>query len=224
MSQPGQLRHAAFREFEERLLEHQQRYFRSLPFPYTRQSNNEWSLIGPFANNGDTKKVFLPEVSGFMDTVKLSNYPSVTGGTIWLRHFWHPMIGSHLSDPEDSTTYYAVRKVWADSTGNYNYWIGFNDLSRSTATDSPPAGAWDDKGSMVWINGIKILPPAWKRAGQKGDSEIPLIDEGYVFREPVKIYLQKGWNIIFVKAPVTTFKGKDWQNPVKWMFTVVAAE
>lgn len=224
MGQSGQHRHAAFNEFEERLLEQQQRYFRSLPFPYTRQSNIEWSLIGPFANNGDTKKVFLPEVSGFMDTVKLSNYPSVTGGTIWLRHFWHPMIGSHLSDPEDSTTYYAVRKVWADSTGNYNYWIGFNDLSRSTATDSPPAGAWDDKGSMVWINGIKILPPAWKRAGQKGDSEIPLIDEGYVFREPVKIYLQKGWNIIFVKAPVTTFKGKDWQNPVKWMFTVVAAE
>lgn len=224
MSQSGQLRHAAFSEFEERLLEHQQRYFRSLPFPYTRQSNIEWSLIGPFANNGDIHKAFLPEASGFMDTVKINNYPTVTGGTIWLRHFWHPMIGSHLNDPQDSSTYYAIRKVWSDTAGYKNYWIGFNDLSRSTASDSPPAVAWDDRGSIVWVNGKKIPPPLWKRAAQKGDSEIPLIDEGYAYREPVKIFLQKGWNTILVKVPVATFKGKDWQNQVKWMFTVVTAD
>lgn len=223
MGQYGQFRHTAFSEFEERLLEHQQRYFRVLPFPYTRQSNLEWSLIGPFANDGNTVNVFPPESAGFMDTVQLTNYPSLTGGTIWLRHFWHPMIGSHLIDPQDSTTYYAVRKVWSDTDGYKKYWIGFNNLSRSTATDSPPAGSWDERGSSVWVNGIKVAAPDWKQAGQKGDPEIPLTDEGYEYRDPVNIYLHKGWNNLLIKSPVGSFKGKDWQNPVKWMFTVVEA-
>jgi hexosaminidase len=26
---------------------------------------------------------------------------------------------------------------------------------------------------------------------------------------------------VLVKLPVGSFKGKDWQNPVKWMFTFV---
>lgn len=224
MGQYGQLRHADFSEFEERLLEHQHRFFNTMSFPYTRQSHIEWSMIGPFANNGNTGMVFSPESAGFMDTVQLKQYPTLTGGTIWLRHFWHPMIGSHLRDPQDSTTYYVARKVWSDSAGYKKYWIGFNNLSRSTATDSPPAGAWDERGSMLWVNGIQISAPDWKRAGQKGDPEISLTDEGYEYREPVRIHLHKGWNSILIKTPVATFKGKDWQNPVKWMFTVVDAE
>jgi hexosaminidase len=31
----------------------------------------------------------------------------------------------------------------------------------------------------------------------------------------------KGWNNVLIKAPVGSFKGNDWQNPVKWMFTFV---
>jgi hypothetical protein len=63
----------------------------------------------------------------------------------------------------------------------------------------------------------------WQRAGQKGNSEIPLTDEGYEYREPTKILLNKGWNTVLIKAPVGSFKGSDWQNPVKWMFTFVEA-
>ena len=47
-----------------------------------------------------------------------------------------------------------------------------------------------------------------------------MIDEGYEYREPTKILMQKGWNTVLIKAPVGTFKG-EWQNPVKWMFTFV---
>ena len=72
----------------------------------------------------------------------------------------------------------------------------------------------------IWVNGKLIAPPNWKRAGQKGHAEIPLIDEGYEYREPSKIYLQKGWNTILIKAPVGTFKS-GWNNPVKWMFTFI---
>lgn len=56
--------------------------------------------------------------------------------------------------------------------------------------------------------------------GKKGDFEIPLIDEGYEYREPTKIFLKKGWNTVLIKVPVTSFSG-EWQNPVKWMFTFV---
>ena len=168
---------------------------------------------------------FAPESTSFSDTVQLTRYPSVYGGSIWLRHFWHPMIQSHLENPEDSATYYAIRKIWSDKEGIKKLWIGFNDLSRSTATDSPPVNAWDEKGSALWVNGKKIPAPEWKRAGQKGDQEIPLTDEGFAYREPVMINFHKGWNIVLVKAPVASFIGKDWQNPVKWIFTVaVAAE
>ena len=48
---------------------------------------------------------------------------------------------------------------------------------------------------------------------------MPLSDEGYAYRPPTKIFFTKGWNTILIKAPVASFKGVDWQNPVKWMFT-----
>lgn len=221
LGQPGTARFNAFVEFENRLLEHQSRYFKNKPFPYVRQSHIEWRLIGPFDNKGNTTMAFSPESVSYLDSTDLNQFPTVYGGTIWLRHFWHPMIQSHLVDPEDSSTFYAVRKIWSNQEGYKDCWIGFNNLSRSTATDTPPAGAWDDKGSAVWVNRKLITSPEWKRAGQKGDAEIPLTDEGYEYREPVKIFFRKGWNTILIKAPVGSFKSKNWQNPVKWMFTMV---
>jgi hypothetical protein len=61
------------------------------------------------------------------------------------------------------------------------------------------------------------------RGGQKGNSEIPLIDEGYEYRTPTKIKVHKGWNTVLIKAPVASTKS-EWQNPVKWMFTFVEME
>ena len=55
----------------------------------------------------------------------------------------------------------------------------------------------------------------------RGSLEIPLIDEGYSYREPTQIVLKKGWNTVLIKVPIATLKGKDWQTPEKWMFTFV---
>lgn len=222
MAAKGTAKHAAFAAFEQRLLAHQQQYFQQQSFPYWPQANIEWTLIGPYKNAGKLQQSFAPEQPAFWDTVKLQQYPTVTGGTIWLRHFWHPMIPSHLAKPTDSTTWYAVRKVWCNEAGMADAWIGFNDLSRSTATHSLPAGAWDDKGSEVWVNGQRIAPPQWQRAGQQGYLEIPYTDEGYAYRPPTKIFFQKGWNTVLIKAPVGSFRA-DWQQPVKWMFTFLTA-
>jgi coproporphyrinogen III oxidase-like Fe-S oxidoreductase len=46
-----------------------------------------------------------------------------------------------------------------------------------------------------------------------------LIDEGYSYRPPTMIKLNKGWNKVLIKSPVGSFKSHDWQTPVKWMFT-----
>ena len=211
----------AFAEFEARLLDRQKRSFSDQPFPYVMQSNLVWQLYGPYPNEGDMAKQFAPEKRSL---TQLKAAKEVAGGTIVLRHWWAPLIKGAIDNPEDSATWYAATKIWSDDEGEKAFWIGFNNLSRSTATDSPPVGAWDSKGSTVWVNGKEIAPPQWKRGGQKGHSEIPLVDEGYEYRPSTNIFLNKGWNTVLVKAPVSSFRGKDWHNTVKWMFTFVPVD
>jgi hexosaminidase len=207
-----------FIQFENRLLDHKQQFFSELSFPYVKQSDIIWKLFGPYSNAGNLSKQFEPENKDF-DEIRTKPAIQVVGGTIVLRHWWYPLIKGAIQNPGDSTTWYATTKIWIDEVKTQPVWIGFNNLSRSPATDSPPVGVWDDKQSVVWVNGNIIAPPVWKRGGQKGNSETPLIDEGYEYREPTNVLFKKGWNTILIKCPVGIFKGKDWQNPVKWMFT-----
>jgi hexosaminidase len=207
-----------FDEFEQRLLDHKEEYFKRIPFPYHRQGMMHWDLFGPYQNGGDLSKSFAPENKNFYGTPTLK----ATGGTIVLRHWWYPLIKGVVPNAQENTTWYATTKIWSDEDTTGNFWIGFNDLSRSPATDSPDSGTWNNLQSKVWVNGIEIAPPLWEHAGQKGNAEIPLADEGYSYREPEKIPLHQGWNDVLIKAPVSTFKGKDWQNPVKWEFTFLS--
>ncbi|MBS1491760.1 MAG: family 20 glycosylhydrolase [Bacteroidetes bacterium] len=209
-----------FIEFENRLWDHKQNYFQNRPFPYERQASITWKFFGPYLNEGNLAKKFAPEEFDF-SLEKLTAAFEATGGTLVLRHWWHPLIKGLIEIPEENTTWYATTKIWSNEEMVQDFWIGFNNLSRSPATDSPPANAWDNKQSALWVNRKLILPPSWKRAGQKGNSEIPLIDEGYEYRSPSKIQLNKGWNTVVVKLPIAKFKGINWQNPVKWMFTFV---
>ena len=209
-----------FIDFENRLLDNKKQFFKHKIFNYAKQSNLVWKLYGPFDNGGDVKRKFSPETQNWNEA-NAKVYKEQTGGTIALRHWWAPLIKGAIDKPEDSTTWYATTKIWADEDGEKKFWIGFNNISRSPATDSPPANGWDEKGSAIWVNKKLIEPPHWVRAGQKGNSEIPLIDEGYEYRSPTKIFLKKGWNDILIKAPIGSFRGKDWQNPVKWEFTFV---
>jgi hypothetical protein len=211
----------AFKEFENRLINHKHWYFEKLPFPYVRQSDLHWKLFGPFENNGDLKKTFWPENKNVSLNDSIAN-KTVTGATIYLRHWWYPQLTSWLNDPKENTTWYACTKMWKDRDTTGFMWIGFNNFSRSTATDDPKEGTWDNRQSEIWLNGNLIAPPQWKNAEMKGNSETPLIDEGYEYRQPTKVHFKKGWNTILVKLPVKSFKGKDWQNPVKWMFTAVS--
>ncbi|MEN9701349.1 MAG: hypothetical protein RIR55_664, partial [Bacteroidota bacterium] len=42
----------SFTSFEQRLLDNKKQNFATLPFPYVKQSNLEWTLLGPFSNDG----------------------------------------------------------------------------------------------------------------------------------------------------------------------------
>ena len=216
----GSERAETFKEFENRLIDQKIAYFKNLPFPYTRQSNIQWKLFGPFANGGDLQKKFWPEIKGNSPEDSLAGKTAI-GATIILRHWWYPALSAWLDTPEENTTWYGLTRFRSNSDTTAYLWIGFNDFSRSTATDEPGAGDWDNKKSCLWLNGKLIPPPRWNHAGEKGNAEIPLSDEGYSYRAPTIVQVKKGWNNILVKAPVGSFKGKDWQNPEKWMFTVV---
>lgn len=207
-----------FATFEERLLSHKKQHFSKLAFPYVKQSGITWQLYGPYANEGNLAKVFAPEGTRFnADRTAVQ----VNGGTVILRHWWAPMITGALTNPKENTTWYGINRFWSHSDTTAFLWAGFNNLSRSPATDSPLPGTWDSRSSKLWLNGQLIEPPLWKNASKKGDLEFPLADEGYEYRAPIKINVKKGWNELKVKAPVGSFKGSDWQNPVKWMFTAV---
>jgi hexosaminidase len=210
----------AFAEFENRLIDQKKQFFTTLPFPYYRQATITWNFYGPYDNHGDPGTKFKPEYAIPNGQATLT----AIGGTMVLRHWWQPLVKGLLPDVQENTTWYATTSIWNDGEGYKYFWIGFNNLSRSYATDTPKAGTWDDRQSAVWVNGELVAPPNWKYSGNKGNMETPLIDEGYEYRSPSKVYLKSGWNTIMVKVPVTSFKAKDWGNPVKWMFTVLPVD
>lgn len=222
IDQPGTQRYTAFTEFENRLLDHKSTYFSSLPFPYVKQSGIHWKLIGPFNNQGKTDAIFLPEQMQVPDTALLRQSVSVSGGTIFLRHFWSPMIGSHLRDTKENSTYYAFTRLYSDHEQQIGLWIGFYNISRSNNSPTPEAGKWDNRNSRIWLNGKEITPPVWSRAGRINTGmEEPLIDEGYEYRSPTLVWLTKGWNNVLLKVPVASFQSSNWQTPVKWMFSCI---
>jgi hypothetical protein len=180
----------------------------------------KWRLFGPFDNKGDLGASFWPEkpTASAADSIASE---MATGGTIVLRHWWFPALSGWLARPRANTTWYALAGFFSRTDTTGYLWAGFNDLSRSMATDDPKAGTWNDLDSRLWLNGKLIPPPRWSRPGEAGNPETPLRDEGYSYRKPIKVQLKKGLNVLLIKAPVGSFKGRNWQNPVKWMFTAL---
>lgn len=211
-----------FHDFEQRLLRQRDLHFRDQPFPYVRQTALRWNLYGPFERVTDSlTPVFDPTrpPDGGM-----APFRTLEGGTVILRHWWAPLVEGAVSAPADHTTMYAYTKFWSDVDRTGRFWIGFNDPSRSYATNPPEADTWDPRGSAIWLNGTPVPPPAWARAGQKGHPEIPLVDEAYSYRPPMALAVRKGWNHVWLRLPARTFRVRDGGNPEKWMFTFVEVE
>lgn len=206
-------------ELEYRMMSLHSNLFPHLPFQYVPQTKIRWDVYGPYDNGGDTSRAFSPEL---YPLATLQPDTTLVGGTIILRHWWHPAVRGHFQDAKPNSTYYASRKVWSDTDKEAEMWIGFYDFSRSQATPTPALGTWNNYDAKIWLNGKEILPPRWIRAGQDGgNNEYPYEDENYIMRAPHKVHLIKGWNTILVKAPIPDFNSGIWYAPNKWMFTAV---
>ena len=206
-----------FEKFETKVISHRNLFFKGKAFPYVKQTDISWKLIGPFNHHGNVDKQFPVEnnlkesyqVNG--ETFNWTN--SQVGGTIHLKHFF----GFPTVTEAKTGTFYAYTNIYAPNDRVQDFWVGFQGWSRSGRRGGPtPAiGQWHTTNPNIWVNGNTIEPPIWKQPnlGTKTD-EIPFVDEDYFFRTPTKINLKKGWNTVLLKIPQD---GNSW----KWMFTCI---
>ncbi|MCW0483901.1 family 20 glycosylhydrolase [Gaoshiqia sediminis] len=210
-----------FRAFEDRLIEHRDKYFAGKPFPYVKQTNMEWRVLGPIAHGGDVEVQF-PVENELLETYQIdsANYTwqgPFVGGTIHLTHFF----GYPSYFPREEGTYYAYTQIWSPKAQTVGAWIGFHDWSRSAGRRGgpfPEDGEWHNTHPKAWLNGELIAAPKWNKPGLASNTEeIPFTDENYFFREPASIHLKKGWNKVLLKIPV---KNDTWKR----MFTFVPVQ
>lgn len=235
----------AFNEFEDRLIYHRDRYFKSIPFAYVKQSEMKWRLIGPFNHHGINDTSFEPEkvIKGKYivrkDTLTWNDTVAY-GGEIQIRTLYAmfnmhrnqyrldflPTVMSSSVGKKDGTCY-ALTRIKSPKNQEVYLMFGLNGMWGHSggyrSARAPEHGSWDFSGGDVWLNGIRVLPPSrWPFEGLpwtgwgKGRIEVPLTEEGYFFRPPVKIKLRKGVNEILVRTVFGHWKGDNGQR--KWQF------
>lgn len=235
----------AFNEFEDRLIYHRDRYFKSMPFAYVKQSEMKWRLIGPFNHHGindtsfEPEKVIKEKYIVQKDTLTWNDTVAY-GGEIQIRTLYAmfnmhrnqyrldflPTVMSSSVGKKDGTCY-ALTRIKSPKNQEVYLMFGLNGMWGHSggyrSARAPEHGSWDFSGGDVWLNGIRVLPPSrwpfeslpWTGWG-KGRIEVPLTEEGYFFRPPVKIKLRKGVNEILVRTVFGHWKGDNGQR--KWQF------
>ena len=244
---PGTEAGEAFAEFEDRLAYHRDHYFKGIPFPYVKQSNIKWRLIGPFDHHGKNDTSFEPEqvikdeyATG--DTVLRWNESPAYGGLIQIRNLYTtfnmhrgvfrlghwPTVMSSVVGKGDGTCY-ALAYIRSPKDQEVHLMFGLNGMWGHSGgyrtARAPEQGSWDFSGGDIWLNGERVEPPHWKfeslpwTGWGRGRIEVPLTEEGYFFRPPVKIKLKKGVNQILVRTVFGHWKGDDGQR--KWQFCCI---
>ena len=235
----------AFNEFEDRLIYHRDRHFKSIPFAYVKQSEMKWRLIGPFNHHGindtsfEPEKVIKEKYIVRKDTLTWNDTVAY-GGEIQIRTLYAmfnmhrnqyrldflPTVMSSSVGKKDGTCY-ALTRIKSPKNQEVYLMFGLNGMWGHSggyrSARAPEHGSWDFSGGDVWLNGIRVLPPSrwpfeslpWTGWG-KGRIEVPLTEEGYFFRPPVKIKLRKGVNEILVRTVFGHWKGDNGQR--KWQF------
>lgn len=221
---PNTSKLADFADWERRLLKYKDSWLADQPVPYVAQTNINWRITEPFANNGDSSASFEPEKT--LKTSYLFNGDTiathdVVGGAVYLRHVWGKIVPGLFGDAPLDNTSYAWTWVYSPKAQKAGALIEFQNYSRSERDMAPDAGQWDRKGSRLWLNDVEIVAPNWQNAGKPVDNESLLLDENLTIREPMVVDLQEGWNKVFVKLPYVKAPGVRLN---KWMFTFVLTD
>lgn len=227
-SDPKSPAYEDFKDFETRML-HYRKAFPPKLFPYVRQMDARWIISAPFPNGGELSRVFPPEqaIGTIAPPKSLPSYTYegktyssrvVAGSGFYLRHVWGDLCTGLLERPETDHTCYAM--AWVNSPKEQKVGLLFEtqNYSRSEKDLPPPLGAWDYRGSMVWVNGTPIKPPVWTNSHTIPSLTTALGNENACSRPPIPITLRKGSNQLFIKLPIGAFTTRE-VRLVKWMFT-----
>ena len=143
-----------------------------------------------------------------------------TGAGIYLRHVWGPTVPAFYKDPQLNHTVYAWTWVYSGKEQEVGLFACTQNYGRSERDLPPLQGKWDYRESRIWVNDAEIQPPVWTATHVEKSNEIPLGNENFEARPPITMKLQKGWNKVFLKLPVSTFSTPEVRLQ-KWMFTFV---
>lgn len=151
--------------------------------------------------------------------VKIDEHETLAayGGVVDLDAFCQT---KHLS-VGDTALATAQTVITAERDMDVEAWIGFCVPARSNRNGYGigQQGRWEGNG-RCFVNGEEILPPKpWDEPGAydyhfntwgKPEEEQPFTDEQlYWMRQPVRIHLNKGDNLVEIRAP-KTYKGLRW--------------
>lgn len=223
-----------FADWERRFLYHKNTTMAaaSSQIPYVKQTNVRWNITDQIPNGGNASAVFAPE-----DYIGKESVPEVftidntdyhvgkaTGAGIYLRHIWHGTVKGFYENPQNGMTAYAWTYVYSPKDQDAGALIEFYTYSRSGNEKGPKAGAWDRRGSKIYINGEEIAAPAWeqpdKNITQNHNTE-GLTNENVTARPATAIRLKQGWNQVFMKLPHANNGGTGRD---KWQFTFVITD
>ncbi|MDD6124397.1 MAG: family 20 glycosylhydrolase [Bacteroidales bacterium] len=220
-----------FADFERRFLFHKAHSLQNEPISYVKQTNVHWRITEPFPNNGNNALALPPELctdeilphTFDYEGKTYTSFPA-TGAGIYLRHIWHPTIPSFFANPANNQTAYAWTYVYSPVEQQAGAQIEFYTYSRSGSETAPPTGAWDRRGSKIWLNGEEIAAPEWQQpnaAIPQDHAEKGLTNENLTARPVVQLTLKEGWNKVFMRLPHVNNGGTGRD---KWQFTFVLTD
>lgn len=192
--------HRAYAEFENRLAHHREKFFAFRPehFPFVKNADIVWNVIGPFPNDGDIDTAFGPEKEikkSYTVDGKTYEWETCWGGTVSLSDIYSI---PRPKTKKTSHTAYALTYVQSDRNQTVLAWVNFSRTTLSGGNSkNPEQGDWPEKGGRLWINGKIVSPPLWEKPGHY---TAPITEESYIYRKPLKIAVKKGWNKILFKS------------------------
>lgn len=217
----------AFADWEGRFLYYKSGLLCREPISYVRQSDISWVVTEPMPHGGDVDRVLPPETSepalSYEFEGKTYGTVRAAGAAVYLHHSWNTVKALFDNRPTDNVTSYAYTYVYSPKEQTAGALIEFQTYGRSEVYPSPLPGKWDRKGSDIWINDERIVPPEWVGATVPGtiSHEDLLGNQNFTARKPSEVRLKKGWNKVLIKLPYCPLPNIRLNQ---WMFTFVLTD
>ncbi len=184
-------------DLERRLLAHKP-LFKDKPFFYWQQTQLRWRMA---------------ETAPDAPLRPFNEYPwgerILAQATLYPQHFFFSQ--TNLTDGKTGCVWFGT-VVHSQTDQTVDLIADFMNYSRSDGRSRDTAlvqGQWNGKGAQLILNGQPVPPPTWKQPGLAGGNtrEIPLVDEPWTVRPPLRVQLKKGRNELLLKLPR---KGWKW--------------